>query len=171
MRYGGGRWHSRTNKYLFRILHSTPLQRVWFPGSTALLMHPSTQYSYPQSTEIMEGTEREQVLGEVKSKLMLYRKANDTLLSSVANVSEEKQSVQFFTYMDSFGVRMWLCEQYFILFFCKIKGRKTTSHIHSIFRASSLKPTKDSVIGIKRFQKEDIKIYIPKVSEKRKKTH
>lgn len=156
MRYGGGRWHPRTNKYLFRILHSTPLQRVWFPGSTALLMHPSTQYSYPQSTEIMEGTEREQVLGEVKSKLMLYRKANDTLLSSVANLSEEKQSVQFFTYMDSFGVRMWLCEQYLILFF-------------SIFRASSLKPTKDSVIGIKRFQKEDIKIYIPKVSEKRKK--
>lgn len=61
MRYGGGRWHPRTNKYLFRILHSTPLQRVWFPGSTALLMHPSTQYFHPQSAEIIEGTEREQV--------------------------------------------------------------------------------------------------------------
>lgn len=37
-----GGWHPRTNKYLFRILHGTPLQRVWFPGSAALLMHPST---------------------------------------------------------------------------------------------------------------------------------
>lgn len=51
-------WHKRTNKYLFRILHSTLLQRVWFPGSTALLMHPSTLYSHPQSTEIRVGTER-----------------------------------------------------------------------------------------------------------------
>lgn len=43
-REGGreGGWHPRTNKYLFRILHGTPLQRVWFPGSAALLMHPST---------------------------------------------------------------------------------------------------------------------------------
>lgn len=57
-RTGGGGWHPRTNKYLFRILHSTPLQRVWFPGSTALLMHPSTPYSHPQSTEIRVGTER-----------------------------------------------------------------------------------------------------------------
>lgn len=61
MRYGGGgRWHARTNKYLFRILHSTLLQRVWFPGSTALLMHPSTRYSHPQSIEMMVGTEREE---------------------------------------------------------------------------------------------------------------
>lgn len=37
-----GGWHPRTNKCLFRIPHGTPLQRVWFPGSTALLMHPST---------------------------------------------------------------------------------------------------------------------------------
>lgn len=37
---GGGGWHPRTNKCLFRILDGTPLQRVWFPGSTALLMHP-----------------------------------------------------------------------------------------------------------------------------------
>lgn len=37
-----GGWHPRTNKCLFRILHGTLLQRVWFPGSTALLMHPST---------------------------------------------------------------------------------------------------------------------------------
>lgn len=55
---GGGGLHRRTNKYLFRILHSTPLQRVWFPGSTALLMHPSTLYSHPQSTERGVGTER-----------------------------------------------------------------------------------------------------------------
>lgn len=61
MRYEGGRWHPRTNKYLFRILHSTPLQRVWFPGSTAILMHPSTQYFHPLSAEIMRGKEREQV--------------------------------------------------------------------------------------------------------------
>lgn len=55
---GGGVWHKRTNKYLFRILHSTLLQRVWFPGSTALLMHPSTLYSHPQSTEIRVGREK-----------------------------------------------------------------------------------------------------------------
>lgn len=54
---GGGGWHPRTNKYLFRILHGTPLQRVWFPGSTALLMHPSTPYSHPQSSEIRVGAE------------------------------------------------------------------------------------------------------------------
>lgn len=55
---GGGGWHPRTNKYLFRILHSTLLQRVWFPGSTALLMHPSTPFSHPQNTEGRVGTER-----------------------------------------------------------------------------------------------------------------
>lgn len=57
-RGGGGGGHPHTNKYLFRILHSTPLQRVWYPGSAALLMNSSTLYSYPQSTEIRVGTEK-----------------------------------------------------------------------------------------------------------------
>lgn len=83
MRYGGGRWHPRTNKYLFRILHSTPLQRVWFPGSTALLMHPSTQYSHPRSAEIMEGRRENKFRVKLKeSKLMLRVKANDVTLQS-----------------------------------------------------------------------------------------
>lgn len=53
----GGGSHPRTNKYLFRILHRTPLQRVWFPGSTALLMHLSPVLPPPEHTE--QGGDRE----------------------------------------------------------------------------------------------------------------
>lgn len=77
---GGGGWHPRTNKYLFRILHGTPLQRVWFPGSTALLMHPSTPYSHPQSSEIRVGAEgggERTSWRRVKERAKLYVKVNN----------------------------------------------------------------------------------------------
>lgn len=72
-------WRPCTNKYLFRILHSTLLQRVWFPGSTALLMHPSPPS--PQSTESKVGTQRE----EGREQLGVGLKERAKLYVKVAN--------------------------------------------------------------------------------------
>lgn len=122
MRYGGGRWHPRTNKYLFRILHSTPLQRVWFPGSIALLMHPSTQYSHPQSTEIIRRQRENKFRVKLKANLCCIERLMMLHSTQVCGRCKwgETRSVQFFTYT----VLGWECDYVnSIWFYFSITGK------------------------------------------------